>query len=95
MLDGPIRDFNLIYRADRYQAALSWLHIEGQLQVDAAPSCIAFCAQGALAVHAGHEHATLGTLDALRIEAGHTPPVLHLRGDAQVCLIRLQPLGPT
>lgn len=94
LLDGPVRDFNLIYHADRYQADLTWLRVEGQLQIDAPESCIVFCAQGALDVHAGHEHAALGTLDALRIEAGQVPSLLALQGSAHVCLISLQALGP-
>lgn len=93
LLDGPIRDFNLIYRADRYQAELDWVAIDGAWELDESRALLLFCAAGSLEVR--HQDVRLGLepLDALHIEPGLTPSRLTIQGKAQLGVIRLSALA--
>ncbi|APQ10689.1 hypothetical protein BJP27_03900 [Pseudomonas oryzihabitans] len=93
LLAGPIRDFNLIYRADRYAAELDWVSIDGTWELDASPALLLFCAEGSLEVR--HEGACLGLepLDALHVQPGPAPTELTIQGKAQLGVIRLRALA--
>lgn len=95
LLDGPIRDFNLIYRAERYQAELGWISVENILQLEDPRTLILFCAQGGLEIQHGQASVRLGPLDALHLPAGPVPTKLTIQGSAQLCVIRLQALVAT
>ncbi|MCY1262494.1 Protein Ves [compost metagenome] len=95
LLDGAIRDFNLIYSPQRYSARLQWLHVDGpQRLFSSAPTVLLFNAGNELAVRLdGEECATLGQHDCLQIERGSELAELVL-GSAQptdCCLIELTP----
>jgi len=94
LLAGPIRDFNLIYRADRYAAELDWVSLDGAWELDESRALLLFCAEGALEVC--HEGARLGLepLDALHVQPGPVPTRLTIRGKAQLGVIRLRALAP-
>lgn len=98
LLDGPIRDFNLIYRADRVSARLQWVRPDsGMRLVSPAATLLVFNAGAELTVgidtgHAGPETPpTLGHFDMLRVESGRPPVTLDLSGtqDAVCCLVEL------
>lgn len=93
LLDGPIRDFNLIYRADRYATELDWVAINGAWELDESPTLLLFCAEGSLEVC--HEGASLGLeqLDALHVQPGPAPTKLTIQGKAQLGVIRLRALA--
>ncbi|WP_295517093.1 HutD family protein [uncultured Pseudomonas sp.] len=93
LLDGPIRDFNLIYRADRYAAELDWVAIDGAWELNDSRALLLFCARGSLKVH--HEDARLGLepLDALHVQPGMAPMRLTMQGKAQLGVIRLHALA--
>lgn len=94
LLDGPIRDFNLIYRADRYAAELDWVSVDGTWELDDSQPLILFCAQGSLEIL--HEGARLGLqpLDAAHVQPGPVPTGLAIQGKAQLGVIRLRALAP-
>ncbi|MEH3023657.1 MAG: HutD family protein [Pseudomonas oryzihabitans] len=94
LLDGPIRDFNLIYRADRYQAELAWIPVEGSLQLEDRRTLLLFCAQGSVVIRSERESVELGTLDALHLPSGPIPARLTIQGSAQLCVIRLRTRAP-
>lgn len=93
LLDGPIRDFNLIYRADRYAAELDWVSIDGAWELDDSRALLLFCAGGSLEV--SHEGTRLGlaSLDALHVPPGPLPTRLTIQGKAQLGVIRLRVLA--
>ncbi|KUM44715.1 HutD/Ves family protein [Pseudomonas sp. EpS/L25] len=93
LLDGPIRDFNLIYRADRYAAELDWVAIDGAWELDDSRALLLFCAGGSLEVR--HEGTRLGLepLDALHVSPGPSPTRLTIQGKAQLGVIRLNALA--
>ncbi len=89
LLEGPIRDLNLIYRADRYDAELDWIAVAGALRLADPRTLILFCGEGSVQVLHGQESITLGPLDALYLPPQSTPPQLTIQGTAQLCVIRL------
>ncbi|PVZ20662.1 MULTISPECIES: HutD family protein [unclassified Pseudomonas] len=95
LIGGPIRDFNLIYRADRYRASLDWLQVKGQLQLKDSQATMLFCADGALSLEGDRQNMAVGTLDAVLIQGSNGPVSFCLEGNAQVCLISLQPIRAT
>ncbi|MNZ45973.1 hypothetical protein D3C78_636410 [compost metagenome] len=95
LLDGAIRDFNLIYSPQRYRARLQWLHVDGtQRLFSSAPTVLLFSASDELAVCLdGEECASLGRHDCLQIErdAELAELVLVSAQPADCCLIELTP----
>jgi len=93
LLDGPVRDFNLIYCADRYQAELTWMSVAEVVQLEDPRTLILFCARGALDIQGEQESVRLGPLDAVHLPSGPAPSRLTIQGIAQLCVIRLQALA--
>ncbi|AXA65119.1 HutD family protein [Pseudomonas oryzihabitans] len=93
LLDGPIRDLNLIYRADRYRAELDWVSVDGALPLAYAEAQVLFCGEGSLKVRHEQERICLGPLDALRSAPPPMPSELTIQGTGQLCVIRLHTLA--
>ncbi|WP_443191195.1 HutD/Ves family protein [Pseudomonas indica] len=96
LLDGPIRDFNLIYSPARYHARLQWLRLDGDAQVlGSAPLWLVFSLADGLAVRLeGETVATLGYLDCLQVDSASAAlKELRLDGQGACALIELQPLA--
>lgn len=96
LLDGPIRDVNLIYLPARYHARLQWLRLDGEVQVfGSAPLWLVFALADGLAVRLeGETVATLGRLDCLQVNSGSAAlKELRLEGQGACALIELQPLA--
>ena len=89
LIDGPIRDFNLIYAPDRYAARLQWLDaVTPQRLFSSAQTVLIFsaCAQ----VHVGlgntrHEH--LGRYDCLQLNGNRE--LLDIAVTGRCCVIEL------
>ncbi|WP_137886318.1 HutD family protein [Pseudomonas sp. 2FE] len=97
LLDGPIRDFNLIYAPSRYSARLQWLQpVPQALQLFSSASVVLlFSALDGLRVQVEGEHvAELNRFDCLVLERDK-PLLSELRLQAEVAgacaLIELQP----
>ncbi|WP_173150533.1 HutD family protein [Pseudomonas sp. MS15a(2019)] len=93
LLDGPIRDFNLIYRSDRYQGELSWLRLDGTRQLGVVATTLLFCDQGSLCILGGHSPIRLERHDAARVALASSGQTLTLQGQAHLGLIQLRPLA--
>lgn len=93
LLDGPIRDFNLIYRPARYQGELSWLRLDGTLLLDVVATTLLFCDQGSLCILGSHSPTRLERHDAARLAPAASGQTLTLRGQAHLGLIQLRPLA--
>lgn len=95
LLDGPIRDFNLIYAPQRYGARLQWLTLEQpQRLFSSASTLLLFSAVEALELMTGGGGcARLGRYDCLQIERGTGLVELQLQAEAPgaCCLIELSP----
>lgn len=89
LLGGGIRDFNLIYAADRVTARLRWLALTGSQRVEsAAATILVFNAGEAAAVTAGSTVTELGHHDCLRLETAGAPTVIEPAGSADtVCAL--------
>lgn len=87
LLDGPIRDFNLIYAPQRYRARLQWF--SGYSRVfSSASTVLLFSAQAALDVGvSGHPRQTLGLYDCLYLHDNEQLRELDITG--RCCLIEL------
>lgn len=95
LLDGPIRDFNLIYSPAHYQARLQWLGEKNAVRFhSSASTVIVFNAGAALQVVVdGRAAEGLTHHDCLQIETagGLSEYVLQAQtGDLNACLIELQ-----
>lgn len=93
LLNGPIRDLNLIYRTDRYRAELDWASVDGALPLAYAEAQILFCGEGSLVVLHEQECIALGPLDALQLAPPPIPGELTIQGSGHLCVIRLQALA--
>ncbi|BAN51043.1 HutD family protein [Metapseudomonas resinovorans] len=93
LLDGPIRDFNLIYSPQRYTARLQWLPIDGELKLfSAATTLLLFAADGEVAASLDDVAAgSLGRHDCLHLENQGQLAELKLAGTGTLCLIELTP----
>ncbi|MDF3843714.1 HutD family protein [Pseudomonas citronellolis] len=93
LLDGAIRDFNLIYAPQRYDARLHWLRVDGEQRLFASSGTwLLFSAgEGLRASLDGHDCGVLGRHDCLRIEGNEGLAELLLESDGPVncCLIEL------
>ncbi|MBT8765713.1 HutD/Ves family protein [Metapseudomonas boanensis] len=94
LIDGPIRDFNLIYAPERYHARLQWLTVKGEVGLfSSASTMLVFCAEGGLAAELeGANCGELGRHDCLHIEtSGHLAELRLRANSASCCLIELTP----
>ena len=67
LIDGPIRDFNLIYAPDRYSARVQWLEAGGRLYTSA-QTLLIFSADEQVRVELGNTaHEQLGRYDCLQL----------------------------
>ncbi len=93
LIDGPIRDFNLIYSPKRYAARLQWLQVEGELKLfSAASTMLLFAAEGGVSLTLdGQAFELLGRHDCLHIETTSALAEAKLDGKGACCLIELTP----
>lgn len=97
LLDGPIRDFNLIYAAHRYNARLQWIDVrQPQRLFSSASTCVLFsmAEQIALSV-SGQPWEILGKHDCAQVDTtgGLTEIELQSSGASRCCLIELNAIG--
>ena len=97
LLDGPIRDFNLIYAPARYHARLQWVAgAQPWTFHSAARSVLVLTAGGALSVRVdGARHELPSRYDCLHIEApdGLAEYRLEAGTPLDACVIELLPRG--
>ncbi|MVW90046.1 HutD family protein [Pseudomonas sp. PB101] len=86
LLDGPIRDFNLIYAPQRYAARLQWLSGE-QRFFSSAGTVLVFSISDALELKVGNSAQQLGRHDCLQLD-GNTD-LLEISVNAPCCVIEL------
>ncbi|MGF6692034.1 HutD/Ves family protein [Metapseudomonas resinovorans] len=93
LIDGPIRDFNLIYSPTRYAARLQWLQVAGEAEFfSSASPLLLFAAEGGVSLaHEGQVSAVLGRHDCLHLESAGALAGVKLSGTGTVCLIELIP----
>ncbi|MDH4554672.1 HutD family protein [Pseudomonas sp. BN417] len=94
LIDGPIRDFNLIYSPQRYAARLQWLRVDGELKLfSAANTLLLFAAEGGVSLSCdGQRSEVLGQHDCLQLDAsGSLVEVTLSAAGAACCLIELTP----
>ena len=89
LLGASIRDFNLIYAPERYQARLQWL--DGTQRVfSSASTLLLFAASSQVEVAvAGQGEHSLGRYDCLHLDANDSLQTLNIQG--RCCLIELSP----
>ncbi len=96
LLDGAIRDFNLIYDPQRYSARLQWLCIgQAERLFSSAPTVLLFSAGDGLRVsRQGEDCGSLGRFDCLCLFGERQLSELTLSAQASVycCLVELTPL---
>jgi environmental stress-induced protein Ves len=86
LLDGPIRDFNLIYAPERYSARLQWLDGE-QRFFSAAGTLLVFSMAEALQVTVGNSDAQLGRHDCLQLDGN--AGLMEVFSNGPCCVIEL------
>lgn len=86
LLDGPIRDFNLIYAPLRYHARLQWLE-GGQRLFSSAGTVLVFSMTEALEVKVDHNSSHLGRHDCLQLDGNNG--LLEVSIGGQCCVIEL------
>ncbi|MFJ7284312.1 HutD family protein [Pseudomonas sp. NPDC099000] len=86
LLGGPIRDFNLIYAPQRYDARLQWLDGE-QRFFTSAGTVIVFSVTDALEAKVGSHDAQLGRHDCLRLDGN--VGLLEVSSNGLCCVIEL------
>ncbi|MFJ4143297.1 HutD family protein [Pseudomonas sp. NPDC089734] len=96
LLDGPIRDFNLIYAPLRYNARLHWIDVrQPQRLFSSASTLLLFSAaeQVGISVNEGHWE-ILGKYDCLQVEnpGGLLEIELQAPSASRCCLIELSAL---
>ena len=89
LLDGPIRDFNLIYAPDRYRARLQWLAATTpQRFFTSATTVLVFSASEQVHVGVGHtHHEHLGRYDCLQLS--NADRLLEITVTGRCCVIEL------
>lgn len=91
LLDGPIRDFNLIYAPQRYQARLQWASAPWVFH-SAAPIVLVLNAGGMLVVRVdGEAHALPSRYDCLHSDGPVELVEYRLEGEVDACVIELTP----
>lgn len=104
LLDGPIRDFNLIYRGDRVTARLRWIRPEDETRLRSpAATLLVFNAGAEISVrlsNAGDSGSalSLGRFDLVRLDAADGPEseqVVDISGtpDAVFCVVEIDAPG--
>ncbi|MDH4608609.1 HutD family protein [Pseudomonas sp. BN102] len=94
LIDGPIRDFNIIYSPQRYAARLQWLRVDGELELfSAASTLLLFAAEGGVSMSLdGQRSDILGQHDCLHLETSGALAAVTLNAAGAVCcLIELTP----
>lgn len=86
LLGGPIRDFNLIYAPQRYNARLQWLGGE-QRFFSSAGTVLVFSVTEALDVKVGNNDAQLGRHDCLQLDGN--AGLLEVSSTGPCCVIEL------
>ena len=87
LIDGPIRDFNLIYAPERYSARLQWLSA-GSRVFTSAQTVLVFGADDHVDVRVGNtRHEQLGRYDCLQLNANSD--LLELAITGRSCVIEL------
>ena len=86
LLDGPIRDFNLIYAPERYSARLQWLDGE-QRFFSSAGTVLVFSIAEALQVKVGNSDAQLGRHDCLQLDGN--AGLMEVFSNGPCCVIEL------
>ncbi|MGV8920342.1 MAG: HutD family protein [Pseudomonas sp.] len=96
LLDSDIRDFNLIYAPDRYNARLQWMEVQQPLRLfSSANTVLLFSAGEGLSATVGERQAeVLGKHDCLRLDANQGLLEIVLQASAgRCCLIELTHLA--
>ena len=88
LIDGPIRDFNLIYAPDRYAARLQWMDADSAF-FSSAQTVLLFSADERVDVEVGAEHNALGIYDCLQLSGNRTLQKITVAG--RCCVIELTP----
>lgn len=86
LLGGAIRDFNLIYAPQRYNARLQWLDGE-QRFFSSAGTVLVFCVTELLEVKAGNSDEKLGRHDCLQLDGN--AGLLEVSTNGPCCVIEL------
>ncbi|MDI6529285.1 HutD family protein [Pseudomonas otitidis] len=87
LIDGPIRDFNLIYAPARYAARLQWLRLDGpQSLFSDADHLLLFAAEAGAGLQGGP---LLERHDCLHLERSGSLSEVRLEGAGTLCLIEL------
>ena len=86
LIDGPIRDFNLIYAPDRYAARLHWMDA-GSAFFSSAQTVLIFSADEQVDVEVGAAHNALGIYDCLQLSGNCTLQKITVAG--RCCVIEL------
>ena len=86
LLDGPIRDFNLIYAPQRYSARLQWLAGE-QRFFSSAGTVLVFSVTDALEVKVGNSAQQLSRHDCLQVDGN--AGLLEVSSGGNCCVIEL------
>ena len=87
LIDGPIRDFNLIYAADRYSARVQWLEVGGRFY-SSAQTLLIFSADQQVRVELGNTpHEQLSRYDCLQLTGNRG--LLDLAVTGRCCVIEL------
>ncbi|MFJ2330578.1 HutD/Ves family protein [Pseudomonas helleri] len=87
LIDGPIRDFNLIYAPQRYSARLQWLQAGGRLFTPA-QTVLVFAADQHVDVRVGNtRHEQLGRYDCLQLSGNRE--LLEIAITGRSCVIEL------
>ncbi|WP_397455147.1 HutD family protein [Pseudomonas versuta] len=89
LIDGPIRDFNLIYAPDRYTARLQWLQATTPLRFfSSARTLLVFGADEHVSVCVGNtRHEQLGCYDCLQLN--DNSELLEITVTGRCCVIEL------
>lgn len=89
LIDGPIRDFNLIYAPDRYTARLQWLQATTPLRFfSSARTLLVFGADEHVSVCVGNtRHEQLGCYDCLQLN--DNSELLEITVAGRCCVIEL------
>ncbi|AOE87899.1 HutD family protein [Pseudomonas sp. TCU-HL1] len=94
LIDGPIRDFNLIYSPQRCAARLQWLRVEGEVRFfSSASTLLLFAADDGVTLDLdGKRSDVLGRHDCLHLENPGALAQVTLNGNGSACcLIELTP----
>ena len=69
LIDGPVRDFNLIYRADRYAARLEWTQSRRHAITDASTALVFAAGQGISVAFDGEPPLAMSTGELVRVDS--------------------------